>query len=445
MTPMSATDTGPGPGRVDEADLSGTDAAMLAAPLITLLVLALVRKGAFFRPDVVVSPVLVLVLAGSAPAVRGWVRGHLAAVAAGIVATAGWILDSTVSHHGVESWRLPAAWICATAGYGCARGLPHRAREALLVAVSVIGGGLAIAGLTLVGVRSTFWTLLDERSLRYSGPLTYPSAVGLFLVISLVASAEAWPSRRRPDLIWTTIVRALIVLGVIATDSRGAVVGLVVALCFRQLRQQLGPAVIAAVVAGPLLLLGQRTDGERVLVATAVAVAIAVSLLIVIAAGVARRVVTVAAVPAIGVIGWLLLTQHHVVSGLDASWTERGNILRGAASLFARHPWFGAGPDPRIPAHTLAGQPGIAFFTHNEPVEILVSLGVIGTLLLAGCVTVVVRALYDHRGQLATPLAMSAASAGLVDFVWHFPALGLAGGIVAGASMRRKSQVRLGP
>jgi O-antigen ligase len=377
-----------------------------------------------------------------------WIRGHLAAVAAGTVATAGWILDSTVSHHGVDSWRLPATWICATAGYGCARGLPHRARGALLVTVSVAGGALAAAGLTLVGVRSTFWTLVDERSLRYAGPLTYPSAVGLFLVISLVATAEAWPSRRRPDLIWTTIVRAVIVLGVIATDSRGAVLGLVVALCFRRLRQPLGPAAIAAVVAGPLLLLGQRTDGERLLAtatAAAVAVAIAVSIVLVVATGVARRVVTVAAAPAIVVIGWLLLTQHHVVSGLDASWTERGNILRGAASLFARHPWFGAGPDPRIPAHTLAGQPGVAFFAHNEPVEILVSIGVIGTLLLAGCVTVVVRALYDHRSVLATPLAISAASAGLVDFVWHFPALGLAIGIVAGASMRRNSQVRLGP
>ena len=297
-----------------------------------------------------------------------------------------------MSHHGIDSWRLPATWICATAGYGCARGLPERARGALLAAVSVAGGALAIAGLTLVGVRSTFWTLLDERSLRYSGPLTYPSAVGLFLVISLIASAEAWPSRRRPDAIWSTIVRALTVLGVIATDSRGAVLGLVVALCFRQLRRQLGPAVVAAVVAGPLLLLGQRTDGERVLVAAAVAVAIGVSLVVVVAAAVARRIVTVAAAPAIGVIGWLLLTQHHVVSGLDASWTERGNILRGAASLFARHPWFGAGPDPQIPAHTLTGQPGIAFFTHNEPVEILVSVGVIGTLLLVGCVAIVVRA-----------------------------------------------------
>jgi O-antigen ligase len=131
-------------------------------------------------------------------------------------------------------------------------------------------------------------------------------------------------------------------------------------------------------------------------------------------------------------VGWLLVTQHHAVSGFDASWTERGHILRGAVTVFADHPLLGAGPDPAFAAHTLSGQAGIAYFTHNEPVEILISVGILGTLVLAGCAVIVGRAV--AVGSPAIPVLASVAAAGLVDFVWHFPALGLATGIVAGAA-----------
>jgi hypothetical protein len=416
------------------------DAVALAAPVLTLLVVAIIRKGAFFRPDIVVSPALTLALALSVPQVRDWARDHLAAVGAGLLATAWWIGDAELSHHSIDSWRLPAAWLCLAAGYGCARSLSPAAQRAALIGTAVIGDALAIAGLALVGVRSTFWTLQDQRSLRFSGPFTYPSAVGLFLVISLIAGTQiltgTTDSRLRRTI---NCVRAVTVLGIVATDSRGAVVGLAVALCFRDVRRQLGTAVIAAVIGAPLLLLGQRTHTNHLLVVAAVIVAAGLAL---IPDGVVHRIVRAVAVPAVCVVGWLLVTQHHAVSGFDASWTERGHILRGAVTVFAKHPIFGAGPDPAFRAHTLTGQAGIAFFTHNEPVEILISVGVIGTVVLVLCAVVVARAVAGGLGSLAAPVLISVGAAGLVDFVWHFPALGLATGIVAGASgLRRVSNV----
>jgi hypothetical protein len=401
------------------------EALALAAPLLTLLIVAILRKGAFFRPDIVVSPALVLALAISTPQVRAWCRHHLAAVAAGVVATGWWIGDAFLSHHSVDSWRLPSAWLCMVAGYGCARSLPHAARRVAQGGVAVTGVALAVAGLVLVGVRSTLWTLPDERSLRFSGPFTYPSAVGLFLVIALIAGTEF--SATRP----VTCARAVTVLGIVATDSRGAVVGLAVALCFRDVRRELGTAVVAAIIGAPLLLLGQRAHDSHVLVLAAVIVALALSFM---PDAVVRGVVRFAAVPAAGVVGWLLLTQHHAVSGFDASWTERGDILRGAARVFRAHPLLGVGPDPAFAAHTLTGQAGIAYFTHNEPVEIAISVGIVGTLVLTLCAVIVARTLIKGRGDLAVPVLASAAAAGLVDFVWHFPALGLAVGIVAGAT-----------
>jgi hypothetical protein len=413
----------------------GVDAIALAAPILTLLVVAIVRKGAFFRPDIVVSPVLTLALALSVPQVRDWARDHLAAVAAGLLGTAWWIGDAEITHHSVDSWRLPAAWLCMAAGYGCTRGLSTPARKAALIGVAAIGDALAIAGLVLVGVRSTFWTLQDQRSLRFAGPFTYPSAVGLFLVISLVAGTEIVGAMHLRLRRAANCVCAVTVLGIVATDSRGAVVGLVVALCFRDVRRELVTAVIAAVIGAPLLLLGQRSHTSHLLVVAAVIVAAGLAL---IPDGVVRRVLRFVAVPAVCVVGWLLITQHHAVSGFDASWTERGHILRGAVKVFAKHPLFGAGPDPSFGAHTLTGQAGIAYFTHNEPVEILISVGVVGTVVLVLCASVVASALRADRGSLALPVLVSVGAAGLVDFGWHFPALGLATGMVAGASALRR-------
>jgi O-antigen ligase len=249
-------------------------------------------------------------------------------------------------------------------------------------------------------------------------------------------------------------VRAVTILGIAATDSRGAVVGLAVALCFRGVRRELGTAVVAAVIGAPLLLLGQRTHTSHLLVVAAVVVAAGLAVIPdalipdalipdgLIPDRVVNKLLRVVALPAICVVGGLLVTQHHAVSGFDASWTERGHILRGAVTVFAKHPLFGAGPDPSFSAHTLTGQAGIAYFTHNEPVEILISVGVVGTVVLVLSAVVIARALAAGRGSLALPVLVSVGAAGLVDFVWHFPALGLATGIVAGASsLRRVSSV----
>ena len=151
-----------------------------------------------------------------------------------------------------------------------------------------------------------------------------------------------------------------------------------------------------------------------------------------------RKALPVLAVPATVVAGWLLATQHHDVSGLDASWTERGHILSGVGDVLYAHPLFGAGPDPWIPTHTLSGAPGIDAFAHNEPLELLISIGVIGTLFVAIAFGSAVRALFATRSRCAVPLLATVGVAGLVDFVWHFAALGLCAGVVAGIGARRE-------
>ncbi len=408
------------------------DAIGAAAPIVVLVVIGALRKGAFFKPDVVVLPCLCVAMALVSPPVLRWLRAHPLPVLLGVAAVAWWVVEAVIWRHDVESWRMPATWVCAAAGYGIARALPISARKVVAAAVTMLGFGFAVTGLALVAARSTTWTWPDERSLRFQGSLTYPSAIGLYLLITLFASAEIWPddaARGARATRGITAVRALILLGPVATDSRGALVALLVMLCFRGVRQWLGPALIAAVVAAPLLLYGQRDGVRPELIAASVAVAVVASSL---PAVVLRKALPVLAVPAVVIAGWLLATQHHDVSGLDASWTERGHILSGAGDVLYAHPLFGAGPDPWIPTRTLTGAPGLDAFAHNEPLELLISIGALGTLCVLLAFGAVVRALFSTRSRYVLPLLATVGVAGLVDFVWHFAALGLCAGVVAG-------------
>jgi hypothetical protein len=328
--------------------------------------------------------------------------------------------------------------LCAAAGYGVTRALPAAARKVVAAAITTLGLALSVIGLALVATRSTTWTWPDERSLRFQGPLTYPSAIGLFLLVTLFASAELskkTPDDAAPAAREFTAVRALILLGAVATDSRGTLAALLTMLCFRSVRRWLGPAFLAAVLAAPLLLYGQRDGVRPLLIVAAVVVALTACALPV---SLLRKGLLVLAAPAVVAAGWLLATQHHDVSGLDASWAERGHILNGSLTVFNAHPLFGAGADPWIPTNTLSGAPGIDAFAHNEPLVLRISVGVIGAVFAAIAIAAVVQALFATRSSHAVPLLVTVAVAGVVDFVWHFPALGLLAGAVAATGARRE-------
>jgi hypothetical protein len=408
-----------------------------AAPVIVLIGVGTARKGGFFAPDVVVFPCLCLALALVSPVVLRWLADHPVPALAGVAGSAWWVLDAVVRGHGIESWRLAATWVAGACGYAVVRGLDDAARRAVTLAVSAGGLAIAVAGLVVVATDAPVWTLADERSLRFAGPLTYPSAIGLYLLLTLVASTQlAGDTRRiltsaRGHQI-TAVAQAVIVLGAIATDSRGTVAGLVVLACLRRTRAALWPGLSAATLAAPLLLIGQRAGVRPLLVLGAVVVAVILAWFW--RPGLARRLLPLV-VPALGAAGFLLATQHRTVSGFDASWTERGHILAGAVRVFTAHPLVGAGPDPWIPTRTLSGVPGVDAFAHNEPLQLLISVGVIGVAVLIGAGVVVGRSVWAKRTAAATPVLAATATCGLVDFVWHFPVLGLLAGVVAAAGL----------
>jgi O-Antigen ligase len=415
------------------------------APLLAFCAAGeIVREGGFYPGDDIGLPFAVAGLALVTPGALPVVRRHWRIVAAAAVLL-GWWVGSDVAHHGgVAGVRLPATLIALCAGALAVRLLP--ASVAALLRRCVVGFGVVVAGLGLVSLATggSWWVFTDERSVRLAGPFAYPSAAGLFFILCLVGtlgSAGGMALRA---------VQALLVVATLATDSRGSLLALaaVVLVARREQRQALLPALICGVLAAPLVLLGQhRTSGHTThewLIALGVLLAIVLATKITgppragmvtgpPPAAWGRPVVTVAVVGCGGVAALLLATQHHAVDGFDASWNQRWDTLHSAWSALLRHPWWGAGPDPIFPARTASGAAGIAYFTHNEPLEIALSLGVAGLLVATVLVAASVRRFGLWRERSWRLVLVAFLVAGLVDFVWHFPVLGLVAACVAPA------------
>ena len=420
------------------------------APLLALCVAGeIVREGGFYPGDDIGLPFAVAGLALVTPGALPVVRRHWPIAAAAAVLL-GWWVGSGVAHHGgAAGMRLPATLIALCAGALAVRLLP--APAAALLRRCVVGFGVVVAGLGLVSLvtSGSWWVLTDERSVRLAGPFAYPSAVGLFLILCLIGTLGGSGGSALRGL------QALLVVATLATDSRGALLALaaVVLAARREERREMFPALISGVLAAPLILLGQhRTSGQAThewLTAIGVLVAIALATRITGPPRPAGRFTgqprsaawwrAAAAVPVAGCAGvaaLLLATQHHAVHGLDASWNQRWGTLHSAWSALLQHPWWGAGPDPIFPARTASGAAGIAYFTHNEPLEIALSLGVAGLVAATALVAASVRRFGLWRDASWRLVLVAFLVAGLVDFVWHFAVLGLVAACVAPAVTR---------
>lgn len=96
---------------------------------------------------------------------------------------------------------------------------------------------------------------------------------------------------------------------------------------------------------------------------------------------------------------WGRMADAH---GFDVAWSARGAAYRAAADLWLRFPWTGTGAGTFREAFPLVQPAAIADdrwrHAHNDPLELLATLGVIGALVLAGGLWVLLRRL--RRGFL---------------------------------------------
>jgi len=404
------------------------------AVIVFGLALALYLQGAYYGwAQLVVALVL---FAGVLLLPRGLVFGRedvpVALAAGGL---AGWaVVDGLVKHEPAAGVRYALLVAGLLVFAGCCRELRGGARTDLVRGLIIVCCLVAALGWVGVVAHHPTWGYEGPGLWRASSTLTYPNATAALLAVaSLVCLAVR--ARDLPTARWLGIAATALITGLAATLSRagllafvvGAVV-LVVGLGWRPVvRSALAPLVGSAVAMAGLL---PSITADTPTVATAgLAVAAALAGFGIGSLAGTSRLVVLAPVTGVGV---MAIAAAAVGSRFSFDSPDRWDSIRAAWRLFTKDPLTGAGPGlTRLTIERTQGGVGIYRYVHNEYVQVLTELGVIGGVLLVVFLFTVVRRLYRPQpsayalgfGVLAGVVAL-VVHAGF-DFVWHIPAVPL--------------------
>lgn len=315
----------------------------------------------------------------------------------------------------------------------------------LVQGLVVVGGVVAAAGWWGVVVHAEPWADRSQGLWRAAAGTTYPNATGALLVVLALVAAAALPVSPRGAAM-TTVLMA----GAGATLSRGAALALVAGVvCLVVLRRREALAALLPVVIGTAVVLvgllpsmpAGRAPGP-ILASAAAASGLAVAALLarvrlerrrfaLIVLGTGAVAATVLAIPVL---------QSRVT--LDS---PRWDTWRAAWESVMLQPWIGTGPGRLTLSWVDAeGAARGTTLVHNEWLQTLAELGVVGAVLvLALCAALVLPAMKAwaadrsplSAGALAAAVAFAVAST--FDFLWHVPVVPAVLAAVLGAASVR--------
>jgi hypothetical protein len=329
--------------------------------------------------------------------------------------------------------------------------------ELLLDGLIAVGLVLTATGWLGVVLHRRPWGLVAQGLWRASSAITYPNATAAVLVLLALIVVARLVSRPRSKPLG--LAATALLTGIGATGSRAGM--LTVAVGMLVLAALLGPRMLARSVLAPgvgaaIALIGMLPS---IPVASPRRPGLAaLALLIGLAFGVAlprltRRAaaVTASGVAILAVSGICLAAPlsaaARAVSGPRATLasSDRVDAMRAALRLVASSPLTGSGPSQARLIWTRAdGTAHVIHYAHNEYLQLVAELGLIGGALLALLVVVIVRLLRSgHSSGQAPPLwagvvagiAALAAHSG-IDFLWHLPAIPLTAAALIGLATR---------
>jgi O-antigen ligase len=385
-----------------------------------LIVLAAIRKGAFYSPYDLALPVAALALAFAATVRRDVLqRSDWITIASLLAFAVWWSVDGTQRGDWGQSRQVVGSAIGFAACLAIGRTLDAASRRALQVGAVLFGAAMAAIGLVGVALRIDPLALPAQGHLRLAGTLTYSNAMGALLAMLLVAAVAAAVSR------WRDAVLVLITGGVVATQSRGAVLAVLLALVLVRrhvagaaLPLGLGVLLGAVTVAGS----GDGNDHVEVLV-------LAAALPLLVAALpqhrlTPRRLLVALTVFVLVFIGLALPSDDFrdaAQSRLSsASVDDRSAEWRAGWREFTDSPLTGAGPGAQL---QLADDRD-ARFVHNEPLQIAADSGLIGLALVVLAFAAPLIARREGPRVEAAPAVLTVfVVCGLLDFPWHLPAI----------------------
>jgi len=427
----------PGSPAAASARLAGGPLPAAFAVTAGLTAAEIVRQGAFYPADAFVVAVISagLIVRSSSIGIDRRARSVTLAVAA---CTMWWFLSAVVHSRAQAFLPLGASMTAFLAAFLVVRRLDAGQRLGAAQALATIGAGAAVIGLAASVMRWFPLAMPAQNLWRLSTSLTYSDAAGMLLGMALLTGIALDQHR------WLARVDvSLCMAGLVATQSRGAVLGVLVGACIvpvaaarRALR-----SILAGLVGGLVVVGTSSGSAHHPLVGVVVGV------IIVVASGfrrprhgrrITRRQVRVTILATAMAVVFAAAALHTPIQRRVelASTSDRITEWHAAFDQWRSSPWIGVGPDRLLTFHAVDGT--YAFFAHNEYLQVLAGAGVVGELLLlvvVGSVVVAVRR-EDTLSSCAVAALAVFAVAGALDFDWHLAALGLVGGWASGLAGR---------
>ena len=327
------------------------------------------------------------------------------------------------------------------------RRLPAAGRDALVLGLLGIGVLVALSGWAGVAWRLERLALEDQELWRAATTLTYANAAaGLMVPLALLAVGRQLAGRRSAP---GAVVAAVLLVGAGATLSRGGAVALVAGLaCLaalaggrRTAASLLAPAVGATIaLAGLAPSIPAGRDTRPVLALLALLAGVGATVALERAPAAARRAALALGVAVVSV----LAAFGPLDARLSVTSEDRRAETAAALRLVADRPLTGTGPgQATLFFEGPDGQLLTARYAHNEYLQVLTELGIAGLALVAVLLVAVGRAVRAGRASARWSGLWAGAAAGLVamavhsafDFLWHVPAIPLAGALLAGVAL----------
>lgn len=328
------------------------------------------------------------------------------------------------------------------------------AEESWLVETMLLAGVLvAASGWLGVLLRTPPWGHLDGAVWRAATSMTYENAAaGLLVPLALLALGTTATSPRPDAQRRNACVAVLLLTGAGATLSRGGAVALTLGLLvltalLRRAVVAASPPLVGAAVSVVSLLpsLPSERPANLLLATAGLAAGLAVAVSSVRTAG------WVSLIGGLSVSALAAVTHERWLPSLDGRLTlesaDRVEQARAAVGLWLQNPATGAGPGEAVLHWERHGVSMSAVYVHNEYLQVLVELGLVGLLLLSALCVGVVRLVREgsrsdsRRGLWAGIVAGLSAFAlhSGFDFLWHVPVVVMTvAAMVAVASKREE-------
>jgi hypothetical protein len=421
--------------------------------LLVALVVAIAAQGAYYGGGQrVVAVVLLLVLLAALRA-RPWPSDDalLPPVWAG-TALAAWVaVSAAVAGDLTAALPLIALLTGVMVVLLAVRRLTWGQRDALAAAVLAVGALTAVTGWVGVAWRITPWALEDQGLWRAATTLTYANAAaGLLVPLTLFAVARL---AGRPSVL-ATVGACLLLVGTGATLSRGGALALAVGAAVLATLlgpgptlRAAGPPTVGAAVAlaglAPSMPASLPPRPALAIAALVVGVSVAVG-----AARLYRRPLAVGlATAALAACVVLVVDGRAADAAATISSTrlviaspDRAAAARAALRIATERPLTGAGPDRAVLIWVQDNRRVTGRYAHNEYLQVLAELGFVGLALLLALLASLAWTVWRGRPYAPSTAVWAGAIAGLAalavhsafDFLWHLPAIPLAGAVLAG-------------